>query len=828
MKILLVNDDGQFTKKLKANLTKHRYLVDAAVDGQEGWEFVEAQEYDLIVLDVMLPKLDGITFCSRLRAQGLQVLVMFLTSRSASEDKIKGLDAGADDYVVKPVPLPELTARIRALLRRKQATVSTVLEWGNLSLEPRTGEVKYADVALNLTKKEYSLLELFMQDAQKIYSQNSILNQLWTFEDEPPTRDAIRTLIKRLRQKFKAAKAPDLIETVFGVGYRLNPAFEEISSADSSLFLNKKLSEAGVLATSKKSENKNQTILLPQKQTQTSQNVVESDKSAIRLLIVDEDKEFIDTLVDLATKRGWQTAIALNPKLARESLQRIRPDIILLNISDDKRKDEFTFLEEISQEQPLIPLLVFTSEKLSADRVALARRKSQGFFHKPISSNRVFEIITQTLKPAKKIEAKVMVVDDDRMTLRLVRTLLEPWGIKVDILNNSLQFWQRLESVVPDLLILDVQMPNVDGIELCQLLRNDSRWAWLPIIFLTGQRDTETIQQVFSAGADDFIHKPVIAPELITRIFNRLERNRLLREQAEVNPITGLPNRQRATQDLERLLHLAKQYQQYFCLSILKIDDLNQVNRNYGHGLGDKILRRLASVLQKELRTEDIVSSWNGGEFLIGMYGINRGYGVEWLAEVLEVFRSIEFEFSQESFPVTFSAGVTQFPEDGTDMQSLYQSAASTMEKARNMGGNRILPSNWKQLQSSQLPLHKDVILLHQDSEFASLIMDALITRSYHVHWLKDGKSALEVLAAKSSSLHGKVILLEENLPGLEGLEILKQFKDNKLIQSSKVIWLSTTTDKVEKALSLGCSDYINIPCNISAFMYRLRHFLET
>ncbi|AFY53546.1 diguanylate cyclase (GGDEF) domain-containing protein [Rivularia sp. PCC 7116] len=817
MKILLVNDDGQFTKKLKANLTKHRYVVDTAVDGQEGWEFVEAQEYDLIVLDVMLPKLDGITFCSRLRAKGLQVLVMFLTSRAASEDKIKGLDAGADDYVVKPVPLPELTARIRALLRRKQATVSTVLEWGNLTLEARTGEVKYADVALNLTKKEYSLLELFMQDAQKIYSQNSILNQLWTFEDEPPTRDAIRTLIKRLRQKLKAAKAPDLIETVFGVGYRLNPAFEEIPSADSNLLLNKKLPEFGVSSTSEKTD----------KQTQTSPNAIESDRSPIRLLIVDEDKEFIDTLVELATTRGWQTAIAPNAKLATESLQRIRPDIILLNISIDKRKDEFTFLEEMSLEQPLIPLLVFTSEEFSADRVALARRKSQGFFHKPISSNRVFEVITQSLKPVKKIEAKVMVVDDDRMILSLVRTLLEPWGIKVDILNDSLQFWDRLESVKPDLLILDVQMPNVDGIELCQLLRNDSRWAWLPIIFLTGQRDTETIQQVFSAGADDFINKPVIAPELITRIFNRLERNRLLREQAEINSITGLPNRQRATQDLERLLHLAKQYQQYFCLSILKIDDLNQVNRNYGHGLGDKILRRLASLLQKELRTEDIVSSWNGGEFLVGMYGINRGYGVEWLAEVLEIFRSTEFEFSQDSFPITFSAGVTQFPEDGTDIHMLYQSAASTMEKARDMGGNRILASNWKPLKSSQSLLYKDVILLHQNSEFASSIMDALLTRSYHVDWLKDGKSALEILAKTSSSLHGKVILLEENLPVFDGLEILKQLRANKVIQHSKVVWLSTTISQVEKALSWGCLDYINIPCNISSFMYRLRHLLE-
>ncbi len=821
MKILLINDDEQFTKELKANLTEHRYVVDVAVDGQEGWDFVEAQEYDLIVLDVMLPKLDGITFCSRLRAKGLQVLVMFLTARNTSEDKIKGLDAGADDYVVEPVPLPELTARIRALLRRKSTTASTILEWGNLCLEPRSKEVKHAGVPLNLTKKEYSLLELFMRDTQKIHSQNSILNQLWSFEDEPPTRDTIRTLVKRLRQKLKAAKAPDLIETVFGLGYRLNPLFEKASTTESNSMLSKKL----VSAISQTTSNNSHTVKTSNQAVLPSKHSIESDESPTRLLIVDEDKEFIDPLVEVATVQGLQTAIAPNAKLATDALQRIRPDIVLLNISVDKREDEFAFLDRMSKQTPPIPVLVFTDQELSTDRVALARRKSQGFFHKPISPNRVLEAINQTLKPAKT-EAKVMLVDDDRMSLRLVRTLLEPWGIQVTTLSDSLKFWDELESVKPDLLILDVQMPNIDGIELCQLLRNDSRWAWLPIVFLTGVRDTETIQQVFSAGADDFINKPVIAPELITRIFNRLERTRLLR-QAEINSLTGLPNRQRSTQDLEKLLHLASQYQQSFCLAVIKIDDLEKINRNYGHPFGDKMLRRLASLLRKELRTEDIVSSWNGGEFLIGMYGISRGYGVEWLAEVLEILRSIEFEVEKEVVSITFSAGVTQYPEDGKDIQTLYQTAASTMERAKEYGGNCVLASDCQSLQSRQSPFHKDVILLHQDSAFANSIMEALLTRSYHVHWLKDGKTANKVLGGKSLSLRSEIILLEENLPGLNGLEILKHFKRDKVIQSSKVVWLSTTTTEIEKALCLGCFDYINVPCNIPAFMYRLRHLLE-
>ncbi|WP_414625042.1 response regulator [Calothrix sp. CCY 0018] len=166
------------------------------------------------------------------------------------------------------------------------------------------------------------------------------------------------------------------------MGYRLNPIHQKASSTDSNSKLSKKLVS---------------TVSPTSKNNSGATSEIESQESQPRLLIVGEDKGFIDTLVELATVRGLQTAIAHNPKLAKDSLQRVRPDIILLDISIDKKEDEFIFLEEISKQQPSIPVLVFTSEELSTDRVALARRKSQGFFHKPISSNRVLEVVTQTL-----------------------------------------------------------------------------------------------------------------------------------------------------------------------------------------------------------------------------------------------------------------------------------------------------------------------------------------------------------------------------------------------------------------------------------------------
>jgi two-component system, OmpR family, response regulator len=222
MKILLVEDDDRIAQALAEALTDQHYAVDIAADGQEGWNFAETFTYDLILLDVMLPKIDGITLCQGLRRQGLKTPVLMLTARDTSNDKVIGLDAGADDYVVKPFDLPELAARIRALLRRGSTTLPPVLEWENLRLNPNTCEVTYRDNLLNFTPKEYSLLELFLRTGGRVLTRSAILDHIWAFEDSPG-EETVKVHLRGLRQKLKAAGAPaNFIETIYGMGYRLN------------------------------------------------------------------------------------------------------------------------------------------------------------------------------------------------------------------------------------------------------------------------------------------------------------------------------------------------------------------------------------------------------------------------------------------------------------------------------------------------------------------------------------------------------------------------------------------------------------------------------
>lgn len=221
MRILLVEDDSQLVASLSEALVVQRYLVDSAKDGESAWDKAQAIVYDLILMDVTLPKLDGVRLCQRLRDRGYFSPVLMLTARDTSLDKVIGLDAGADAYMVKPFNLQELLAQIRALLRRGQSGTPPILKWGDLSLDPSSYEVIYERSLIRLTPKEFALLEALMRYGKKVLSRAALIEQVWTWQ-ESPEEDTIKTYVKNLRAKLKDAGAPnDLIETVRGVGYRL-------------------------------------------------------------------------------------------------------------------------------------------------------------------------------------------------------------------------------------------------------------------------------------------------------------------------------------------------------------------------------------------------------------------------------------------------------------------------------------------------------------------------------------------------------------------------------------------------------------------------------
>ncbi|MFI1912069.1 response regulator transcription factor [Nocardia sp. NPDC020380] len=223
MRILVVDDDRAVRESLRRSLTFNGYTVDLAVDGLDALEKTASQRPDALVLDVMMPRLDGLEVCRRLRSTGDDLPILVLTARDSVSERVAGLDAGADDYLPKPFALEELLARLRALLRRTtpdSADNSETMKFADLSLDPVTREVWRGERQISLTRTEFSLLEMLMANPRRVLTRSRILEEVWGY-DFPTSGNALEVYIGYLRRKTEADGEPRLIHTVRGVGYVL-------------------------------------------------------------------------------------------------------------------------------------------------------------------------------------------------------------------------------------------------------------------------------------------------------------------------------------------------------------------------------------------------------------------------------------------------------------------------------------------------------------------------------------------------------------------------------------------------------------------------------
>jgi diguanylate cyclase (GGDEF)-like protein len=413
------------------------------------------------------------------------------------------------------------------------------------------------------------------------------------------------------------------------------------------------------------------------------------------LLVVDSDRTLAQQLAIEAGNREVRTEIADGLRAARRMLMQRRPDVAMVDLSlPQDARGTLLLLEELAALDPPVPTLVLTARDSLIDRVEVARRGGRGFLQKPLSPSEVMDAVTQLLSRISALESKILVVDDDPVILAALKTLLEPKRIHVITLAEPLRFWEELERISPNLLILDVEMPHLNGIELCRVVRNDPRWCGLPIVFLTAHTDPETLQQVFAAGADDFAGKPIVGPELLTRINNRLEHARLYRLFVETDPLTGVANRRKSIPMLNQLIRLANRMHQPFSFAMLDVDNFKKINDAHGHAVGDQVLRRLGTILAKTFRGEDVVARWGGEEFAVGMFGMRQQDAVQRITDALEAFRQQAFASAAVgAFHVTFSAGVAQYPGQGTDLQSLYRAADKALYEAKKAGRNCVRTS---------------------------------------------------------------------------------------------------------------------------------------
>ncbi len=521
MKTLLVEDDEAIIAILTKNLVAHHHAVDVAKDGEMGWTFGSTFEYDLIVLDIMLPKLDGISLCQRFRAEGYTTPILLLTAQDSSTAKVRGFDAGADDYVVKPFDPAELTARIRALLRRSSVNPLPLLTWGELLLNPSTCEVSYNSQSLSLTTKEYELLEILLRDSQHVASTEEILDRLWSSEDFP-AEATVRSHIRRLRHKLVAAGAPvDFIATVHGRGYYLKAPQPETKPQSTS-------GSSSNFSPGDRPEGSAQKISSPDPTSSTqlaALNRSDIDQQAQYLAFLNETwiatrPTSLSQLTTIAKAATILQAGLLDNQLRSQSHQiahKLAGTLGTFGLTEGMHLARQ--LEHLFGPDRLLQPQQAAEIKALVNALEQAIQGTAFIQQLPIPAQ-----LSPRLQPSSAAEAKVMIVDDDQDWLLTLPTVLKPWGFKLTTLAEPEQFWVVLQAVMPDLLVLDVNMPKINGFELCQGLRNNPTWRRIPVVFLSVLTDSQTQNQAFTVGADDFLCKPVQGLHLANRILNRLQR----------------------------------------------------------------------------------------------------------------------------------------------------------------------------------------------------------------------------------------------------------------------------------------------------------------
>jgi DNA-binding response OmpR family regulator/HPt (histidine-containing phosphotransfer) domain-containing protein len=634
MKILLIEDDDALIALLSRSLTTQHHIVDAVKDGEMGWTYASTFDYDLIILDIMLPKLDGISLCQRLRGEGYTMPILLLTAQDLVTAKVQGLEAGADDYVVKPFDPNELMARVRALLRRSSNNPLPLLSWGDLLLNPSTCEVTYDGRSLNLTTKEYDLLELFLRDSYHVFSSDEIIDRLWS-SDSFPAEATVRSHLRRLRHKLQAVGAPhDFISTIHGRGYYLKSLQPHFSAAiptdipqaetldraphpilESDLPLQfsqhseqylsflkdtwittqpeclQRIDEIAATldrwgrgeSTATDLERLQQqahklagtlgvfslmsamgiarqieglldlpTPLSPESTT-TLHNLVTELRSAIEnsapsptisvssphqplLLLVEIEANLALSLAAMANDRGLrnvslstiEAAYSYLSTIPDEPTSLLSPTVVLVSFVDTLADSIAShpllgFIHNLNRRFPHWSILVLGERGELQERLAVVRNGGKFLGIAGLTSEQIFTAATSLLHFASD-RTKVMVVDDDLDWLRTLPQLLQPWGMKVTTLADPQQFWTVLQLVQPDALVLDIKMPEINGLELCQVLRSDPYWEHLPILFLSVLDNPLAQQEAFSVGADDYLCKPVTGGELAQRIRHRLSR----------------------------------------------------------------------------------------------------------------------------------------------------------------------------------------------------------------------------------------------------------------------------------------------------------------
>ncbi len=405
--------------------------------------------------------------------------------------------------------------------------------------------------------------------------------------------------------------------------------------------------------------------------------------------VLDNDREFINEVKANLDSMGYTVEIFADFQMLQKSLAAVIPGAMIIDV-EYLDENAIEYLHKIQERE--VPISLFCTAKQGDlhTRLNAIRAGGIGFFQKPIEAFYLTKTLDQACGSSALEPLRVMIVDDSQSLAEYYAVVLQEAGMEVRIVMDPLGVLNVLTEFRPDLLLLDVYMPGCSGLELAAVLRQETLYAGIPIIFLSTEEDRLKQLAALNLGGDDFLTKPILPQHLVAAVRSRAKRAGILTSYMTRDSLTGLLNHTNILQHLEIELARALRLNQALSFILIDIDHFKLVNDTYGHSMGDRVLRKLSELLLTRLRRTDMAGRYGGEEFAIILPNTNGEMAVELCTELREKFAQFVFTSEGKKFHVTFSAGISTYP-NLTDANNLIEMADQALYKAKSHGRNREL-----------------------------------------------------------------------------------------------------------------------------------------
>jgi len=672
IKILIVDSVSSYREEVAEQLEQMGYEALGTENCDQALEAIRNDGFDLIVIDNDLPGLPGIELIPKIRDfdKTVQLVLVVEATFEQSEHAEIIENNNVSRLVQGPISPQSLVHQIESILKDPKMILDL-----EIKDEPKSNYVNY-----NVDSEHIKAVRRSYQE--KLPSEFTKMEEALVIARDNPTKT-----------NLEAVHA--ISHTIRGTAGTLN--FNEISAIAGEIDDNIKAMLDGketvtniweeIFNCVKKAE------AIPERQSLIASLEPQTNNIATILVAGKTQSELRDISV-MANACCFDVIPAASVDEINELAEKRSIDGVIIDLDFSDEISDVQIVQDIRNIHGFekLPIAIMSDNCSVENRVTATHLGALHFLTKPIDGNELSKVVQEFIASQSSMEYKVLIVDDDEPFREHISAILKEEGITTATIGDPKLVLEKVDSFRPDILLLDVIMPEISGFDICRMLRSTVNWKEIPILFLTIESDSLIRLECFQAGGDDYIEKPVIKEELLARIGARLERIRLFRERSDFDALTTLPTRRAFVELFKLRVAEGTRHNKPTSLCLIDIDNFKYVNDTYGHLTGDRVLASLGKLLNSRFRSIDVRGRWGGEEFTVVFYGEEKETAKMILLRVLDEFSQILFQGEHdEAFCCTFSCGISELKLDGKTMDDLFRVADKRLYIAKNAGRNQIV-----------------------------------------------------------------------------------------------------------------------------------------